>query len=81
MVVNMKPILIVNNDCGNNGFPNLKNALNALFREYKYGILTANALCVTFYSSENTNYWLFDSHSRDPKGCTLTSRGVACCML
>lgn len=67
----------IDNDFSNDGFPNLKNALTAFFREQKCSILTANASSVAVSSDENANYWLFDSHSRGPKACIASSRGVA----
>lgn len=74
----------IDNDNNNDGFPNLKNALTAFFREHTYGILTANSTSVAVYcinsEYENTTYWLLDSHSRGPKGYKAPSKGVACCM-
>ena len=55
------------NDNGNEGFPNLKNALNIFFRDHNCGILTANGISVAIFKFDN-KFWLFDSHSRGPKG-------------
>lgn len=76
--------MINDNNC--EGFPNLKNALINFFSRHTYGILTANLTSVALYcnnqqrSDTTTFYWLFDSHSRGPKGYKAPSRGVSCCM-
>jgi len=60
----------------------LKNASTIFFSEHICGIFTANLTSVALYRNNQadvTYFWLFDSHSRRPKGYKAI-RGVSCCM-
>ncbi|KAF9798930.1 hypothetical protein SFRURICE_019712, partial [Spodoptera frugiperda] len=60
------------------GFPNLKNGLMDFFTEScDHGaIITCNGISVAIWKHDNL-YYLFDSHSRRPKG-RVAQNGAAC---
>jgi len=66
----------LHNDNSAEGFPNLKNAFNIFFQDHNYGILTTNGISVAIFKFDN-NFWIFDSHSRGPKG-RPAQNGTAC---
>ncbi|KAH9639682.1 hypothetical protein HF086_002508 [Spodoptera exigua] len=63
------------------GFPNLKNGLIQFFTESDVdggAIVTCNGVSVAIWKNDNL-YYLFDSHSRGPKG-RVAQDGTACLM-
>jgi PIF1-like helicase/Helitron helicase-like domain at N-terminus/Herpesvirus tegument protein, N-terminal conserved region len=57
----------------------LSTGLIHFFTNFNSGILMAHLTAVAIGKGENGTYWLFDSHSRNSKGCT--EGNGTCCLI